>query len=493
MTTFNVLEKPIDERLALSDSEKIKYQEIKHQQLVAGLSELLQQLPPNDLAVFGGEKVRSQPYPEWPVSDARDVAAVTEVVQSNQWGGAPYPGPKTAAFAEQFARMQSGGAWGKAHAVLLMNGSLTMEVALKAAEIGWGDEVIVPAYTFQATASAPIAAGAIPVIVDVDPETYCISPAAIEAAITPKTRAIIPVHLGAQMADMDTIMAIARRHNLVVIEDCAHAHGAQWNGQGAGTIGDFGSFSLQSSKLLTVGEGGILLCREQHMAARATSLIDCGRWPKDKETTPADEDAAAQLLHTLMQFGGEQESGVLGMNYRMTELQAALGTVALKRFGAQQRDRAEMVTYLESRLSEVPGIRRLKQQSQHTQRSVYRYIFALEPDTFGAAHEEVCLALHAEGIACSKGYQAMHRDSLFQPRKSRLPVPSEFGEYFNFEQMSLPEAERACGREAVWLNECVFRAGQQGIDDVITALKKVQRSAPILCAAKQAFMGMVQS
>ena len=150
------------------------------------------------LALLGGPKTRADAYPAWPVHDDRDVEAVTRVVRSGRWGGFPFPGPETAALAEDFTRFQGGG-----HAVPMANGTITMEVALRAAGIGWGDEVIVPAYTFQATAAAPMAAGAVPVIVDVLPDTYCIDPAAVEAAITPRTRAIIPVHLGASMADMD--------------------------------------------------------------------------------------------------------------------------------------------------------------------------------------------------------------------------------------------------------------------------------------------------
>ncbi|HXV45034.1 MAG TPA: aminotransferase class I/II-fold pyridoxal phosphate-dependent enzyme, partial [Anaerolineae bacterium] len=248
------------------------------------------------LAIHGGEPVRTEPYPAWPVHDERDVEAVTAVIKSGRWGGYPYPGPQTAEFARRFAQLQGGG-----HAVAMANGTVTMEVALRAANIGWGDEVIVPAYTFQATAAAPMAAGAIPVIVDIDPETYCIDPKAIEAAITPHTKAVIVVHLGAQMADMDAVMAIAGRHNLIVIEDCAHAHGARWRGRGAGTIGHFGSFSLQSSKILTAGEGGVLLCRTPELATRVASIIDCGR--------PHDE---AEQMFTM------------GANFRMTEIQAAL-------------------------------------------------------------------------------------------------------------------------------------------------------------------------
>ena len=246
----------------------------------------------------------------WPVWDERDVEAVVEVVKSGRWGGYPYPGPKTAELAKKFAELQGG-----RYAVPMINGTVTMEVALRAAGIGWGDEVIVPAYTFQATASAPMGAGAIPVLVDVDPNTYCLSAEAAAKAITPKTKAIIPVHLGSNMADMDAIMALAEEHNLIVIEDCAHAHGAKWNGRGAGTIGHFGSFSLQSSKTLTSGEGGILLCKSAEHAALAASIIDCGR------------------PHALG-GGGEDENGLAlqGGNYRLSELQAAMALVGIERF-----------------------------------------------------------------------------------------------------------------------------------------------------------------
>lgn len=397
------------------------------------------------LALLGGEPVRKEPLPDWPVYDERDISAVTEVVKSGYWGGYPYPGPKTAEFVRRFAEMQGGG-----YAVAMMNGTVTMEVALRAAGIGWGDEVIVPAYTFMATAAAPIAAGAIPVIVDVSPDTYCIDPAAVEKAITPRTRAIIPVHLGAQMADMDAIMAIAEKHHLIVIEDCAHAHGAKWRDQGAGTIGHFGSFSLQSSKILTTGEGGVLLCRTEELAAKAASIIDCGR-PHDPEGR----------IYTM------------GSNYRMTEFQAALGIVALERFPEQLRQRDEMANYLEESLSEVPGVRLLKRDLRHTRRSFYRYVFAIDPGVFGADHDVVCAALAAEGISCWVGYEAMHRYDLFQPQRSKLAVPNAFPEYFQFEKMSFPVAERACEHEAVWLDESVFRAGKQAIDDTVNALRKL--------------------
>jgi dTDP-4-amino-4,6-dideoxygalactose transaminase len=356
----------------------------------------------------------------------------------------------------------------------MANGTITMEVALRAADIGWGDEVIVPAYTFQATAAAPMAAGAIPVIADVDPETYCIDPTQVEAAITPRTKAVIPVHLGAQMADMDAIMEIAERHDLTVVEDSAHAHGAKWRGQGAGTIGHFGSFSLQSSKILTTGEGGVLLCRTAELAARAVSIIDCGR-----------PHAEAEPHHEVSSPDVAREMYTLGANYRLSELQAALGVVALERLPEQARERAEMADYLEESLSEIPGVRLLRRDPRHTARSFYRYVFALQPEIFGAEHDVVCAALMAEGVPCWEGYEAMHHYTLFQPDLSRLPVPSAFPERFAFDQIDLPEAERACQHEAVWLDECIFRAGRQGIDDAVAALHKIQAHAGELAELKQ--------
>ena len=417
----------------------------------------------SELAILGGPKTRTEAYPQWPVWDQRDIDAVTEVIKSGRWGGYPYPGPKTAELAKKFSELQGGG-----YAVPMINGTVTMEVALRAAGIGWGDEVIVPAYTFQATASAPMAAGAIPVIVDIDPDTYCLSVEATAKAITSKTKAIIPVHLGSNMADMDAIMQLAEKHNLIVIEDCAHVHGAKWNGKGAGTIGHFGSFSLQSSKTLTSGEGGILLCKSAEHAALAASIIDCGR------------------PHALG-GGGEDRNGLAtqGGNFRLSELQAALALVGIERFPAQAKQREEMAAYMDEALSEILGVRVLRRDPRHTTRSFYRYIFAINPQEFGVEHDVLCGALDAEGVACWTGYEAMHNYDLFQPQKSNLAVPSAFPEYFDFKNMNLPEATRACEHEAVWLDEAVFRAGPKGVDDAVKAIRKIRANAKELSAAAE--------
>ena len=403
-----------------------------------------------ELAISGGTPVRSSPYPAWPSGDDREIEAVTDVIRSGEWGGFPEPGRYGGRFEEAFAAYQ-----GAAHGILMSNGTITMEVALKALGIGWGDEVIIPALTFAATAYAPIAAGALPVIVDVSPDTWCIDPDLVEAAITPTTKAIMPVHLGHQMADMDRIMAIAAKHGLAVVEDCAHAHGQQWQGKGAGCIGDFGSFSHQSSKILTAGEGGSLLTSDDDLARRAHSLIDCGR-AKD-----ADE-----------------KEYTFGANYRLGELHAALLVVAMERFPAQQAQRADAGTLFEGLVAQVPGVRVMPVDARVTRWSFYNYILAIDPDAFaGRTNGIVCAALEAEGIPAEVQYPSMNRYELFQPSLSRLPVCVEFADRLDPQRMSFPVAEAAGQRESVYFMENVFRDGTKGIEDAVEAVAKVQRHA----------------
>jgi len=408
-----------------------------------------------ELALCGGAPVRPQGYPAWPVHDERDAQAVAEVVRSGRWGGFPEPGPLAASFAERFAAYQ-----GSRHGVVMANGTVTMEVALKALGIGWGDEVIVPALTFSATAYAPIAAGALPVFVDVTEATWTIDPDAVEAAVTPRTRAIMPVHLGHQMADMDRIMAIASAHDLAVVEDCAHAHGQRWNDVGAGCIGAFGSFSHQSSKILTAGEGGSLLTGDDRLARLAHSIIDCGR-PKDD----------AEREYTF------------GANYRLGELHAALLEVALDRFPAQQARRAELGALFQEQVAAVAGIRVMPPDPRITRWSFYRYLIAIDPDAFaGRTNAAVCDALEAEGVGAWTGYEPMSRYDLFQPALSRLPVTVEHAAQLDPSRMSFPVAEAAGLREAVYVDEHVFRSDEDGVAQAVEAIAKIQRHADELPA-----------
>lgn len=409
----------------------------------------------SELAIRGGTPVRTAPYPRWPEVDERDVEAVAGVVRDGQLGGWPEPGPRNAEFSARFAAYQGAG-----HGIVMVNGTVTMEVALKALGIGWGDEVIVPALTFAATAYAAIAAGALPVIVDVEPERWTIDPNAVEAAITPATRAIMPVHLGQQMADMDRLEQIAERHGLAIVEDCAHAPGQQWGGRGAGCIGAFGSFSHQSSKILTAGEGGTLLTSDEGLARRAHSIIDCGR-PKD--------DAGQEYT--------------FGANYRLGELNCALLCSQLDRFEEQRSQREAGARLFEQMAGGMAGVSINPIHPRITRWSFYRYLLRIDPEAFaGATCEAVADALVAEGIGAEVQYPPMSRYDLFQPRLSRLPVCVEHADRLDPAKMSFPVAEAAGEREAVYLQECVFRAGRQGVQDVVDALAKVQTHASELAA-----------
>jgi dTDP-4-amino-4,6-dideoxygalactose transaminase len=262
----------------------------------------------------------------------------------------------------------------------------------------------------------------------------------------------MPVHVGSLMADMDAIMDIARRHSLIVVEDCAHAHGARWRDRGAGSIGDFGSFSMQSSKLLTSGEGGLLLTNDDAYAEACHSLIDCGR-PKDPE----------------------RKHYRLGANLRLSELQAALLEVGLRRLPEQTAAREENAAYLEEALSEIPGVRPLRRDPRQTRRSVLQYIFAIDPGEFGVTNHQLCDALEAEGIPASAGYEVMNNYSLFRPTPANHPIAKLFPERFDFSTQQFPVAQRASEREAIWLDHTVLLGDRQGVDDAVAAVRKLRQ------------------
>ncbi len=339
------------------------------------------------LAIEGGAPACPRPFPTWPVFDESDVAAVAAVVRSGMWGSSGGDGA-VAEFERAF-----GAYHGSAHTMCLVNGTQALRVALLAAGVGEGDEVIVPPYTFIATAGAVLEAGAIPVFVDIDPATFNLDPGLIEAAITPRTRAIIPVHFGGLAVDMDRVMEIANRHDLMVIEDAAHSHGAEWRGRRLGTIGHFGCFSCQSSKNLNAGEGGIIMTQDDTLAARALSIINCGR----------------------VEGGAWYEHGRLGSNLRITEMQGALLLSQFRRLDAQTAHREENGLYLDSRLRAIPGIMPQTRLPGHTRCSYHLYMFRYSAEAFGKRpRADFLAALHAEGVPASPGYPIpLYRQPVF--------------------------------------------------------------------------------
>ncbi len=278
----------------------------------------------NHLAIHGGERVRAAPWPQWPIFDAEDEQLLLDVLHSGNWWRHSYGEGVELAEDEtdpksMVARFQRG--FARAHAckygVCAANGTVTMEIGLRAMGIKPGDEVIVPTYTYVATATAVLMVGAIPIFVDIDPDTYNMDPACLEAAITARTAAVIPVHFGGQPCDMDAINALARQHNLKVLEDAAHAHGSSYKGQKCGSLAEMGSFSFQLSKNMTAGEGGIITTNDLDYAETCEMLVWAGR----------------KKGHPWYQHF------VLASNARMTEFQGALLLGQLRRLPEQNARR----------------------------------------------------------------------------------------------------------------------------------------------------------
>lgn len=395
------------------------------------------------LAIRGGNAVRTSPFTAWPVFDDREAVGLQRVLESGNWGGYPCPNDYAREFGRRFAQAHTA-----SYGVTVTNGTVSLELALKAAGVGFGDEVIVPAYTWEGTAAAVLFTGGVPVFVDVDPDTYCLDAGLIEAAMTSKTRAIIPVHLGFRFADMDAIMELAQRHGLFVLEDCAHAHGGRWRDKGAGSIGHAGSFSFQTSKLMTAGEGGIVITSDIDLADQVIRLSNCGRPPR-RETK------------------GES---VLGHNYRMTEFQAVILLAQLERLEEQTALREIRTRRLEEGLRSIQGISLLPRDTRITRQASYHYVFKFHSEHFGGVHRDAFVAaLKAEGVPCDgRFYEAVYQSSLFQFAAERYPAWAQSRREFN-----CPVAQRAGYEESVWLPHEIFLGSEKDVDDVVEAVAKI--------------------
>jgi dTDP-4-amino-4,6-dideoxygalactose transaminase len=396
------------------------------------------------LAIRGGKPVRSRPFTRWPIYDQREAEGLQAVLESGNWGGYPCPNDRAREFAHTFAEYH-----GARYGVAVANGTVSLELALKAVGIGFGDEVIVPAYTWEGTAAAVLFTGAVPVFVDVDPNTYCLNAAFIEAEMTERTRAIIPVHLGFRFADMDAIMDLASRRGLFVLEDCAHAHGGRWRDTGAGAIGHAGSFSFQTSKLMTAGEGGIVVTSNIDLADQVIRLANCGRPPR-RETR------------------GEP---TLGHNYRMTEFQAAILLAQLDRLDQQTKLRELNTRRLEEGLKKIEGISLLPRDPRITRQASYHYVFKFHPEEFAGVHRNAFVAaLNTEGIPCDgRFYEAVYQSSLFDFAEEKYPSWAQAKRDY-----SCPVAERAGYQESVWLPHYIFLGDEKDVDDVLTAIEKIK-------------------
>jgi dTDP-4-amino-4,6-dideoxygalactose transaminase len=419
----------------------------------------------SELAILGGSAVRCRPFQPWPQYLPADAERVQEVVRSRHWGGYPVPSRYAGEFAERFAEMH-----GARYGLCVANGTIALVAALQAAGIGFGDEVIVPAYTWDGTATAVLFVGGVPVFADVDPDTYCLSVEVVRQAITPRTRAILPVHLAMRFADMLGLMKLAGEFGLKVIEDCAHAHGGQLCGKGSGSMGDLGCFSFQESKLMTCGEGGIVITSNLEYFERLQSIVNCGR---------------ASLTD-------QYKSRVLGSNYRITELQAALLMGQLEMLPELAAKRARSAKRLGEALGNIKGIRTLPAQSAITRDTIYCYVFQYRPEASLVSRDLFTAALDAEGIPCDgRFYEAVYRSDLFYATPENAPQlsigrdqPVDYG------RVRCPVTELAAYEEAVWLPQFLLIGEDEDVDDVAKAVSKVMRNIEELAGADPALAGL---
>lgn len=405
------------------------------------------------LALLGGAPVRTESYPSWPAYDEEEEQRLLEVLRSRAWGGYH---PSLRELEEGFAGYHC-----VPHAVACSNGTIAIEVALRALGIGPGDEVIVPPYTFVASASAILLCHATPVFADIDPVTCTLSPEAAEAAITPRTRAIVVVHFGGHPADMHQFGRIARKHGLALLEDAAHAHGARFDGIPVGGWGDAATFSFQSFKLMTAGEGGIILTRSAEIADRCWAYCNQGR----------------------RRDGGWFDHYTLGTNYRLTGFQAATLCAQLRRLPAQTTLRAANVARLREGLREFPGLELAPADPRVDRHPYYLLTFRYHPEGFGGVPRDLAIrALQAEGIPFKPAYpHPLYRNPMFSREVREAARCGDWRWPQPYEELQLAESERVC-RDGVWLSHNVFLGDGRDVDDIIEALRKLQTCSSALLA-----------
>lgn len=403
-------------------------------------------------ALLGGTPVRKQAFPSWPMVLESDLKPWLETLRARAWcrigkGGA-------ARFEAAYAELL-----GAPLCLATMNGTNALFTALNALKIGPGDEVIVPPYTFAATVNVVLLQHALPIFVDSDRETFQIDAGKIPDALTSNTRCLLPVHLGGIPADMDAIMAIAKKRSLPVVEDACQAHLAEWRGRRVGSVGTIGCFSFQESKNLSSGEGGALVTADSELFELCYSFHTNGRAWKRRST-----------------FGYPHQ----GTNARMTEFQATLLLRGLTRLEAQAGTREQNADYLTQLLSEVRGIRPARMYPGATRNAYHLYMFRYEPGAFrGLSRAQFLRALQAEGVPCSGGYSPLNKEPFLEETLNsrayrRIYTAKRLKEWF--ERNRCPENDRLC-REAVWLFQSMFLGTRKDMEDIAEAVAKIQKHA----------------
>lgn len=401
------------------------------------------------LAINGGSPAKTTATPVWPIYDDNERQALMDVLESRIWWRTP--GTQTKAFEQEFAAFQQA-----EYGIAVTNGTAALEVALAALGVGPGDEVIVPNFTFIATASAVLTVGAMPVMVDCTADTYCIDVHQAEAAVTIRTKAIIAVHLGGHPADMDALLELCSRKGLLLVEDSSHAHGSEWKGRRVGAISDIGTFSFQASKLLTAGEGGVIITNNPDLERKARSLHDCGRLP-------------GEWFYSHFNNGS---------NYRLSEWQGAVLRCQLSRADEQLKIRSENADFLDDLLSKIEGITPQRKDPRCTLNGHYAYIFHVDSKAFsGSPVSRFIQALNAEGVPTQASYPPVNECGVFQSEEFRKRLSGQQAQQdYSFLKSSFPNTLRGAW-ETVWLPQPVLLGSEEDMRMIVAAVKKIQEQA----------------
>ena len=393
----------------------------------------------SDIAIFGGEPLRAKPFPEWPRSTDIILDKISSTLQNDTWG---VGSNVINEFNSRFAELQN-----SKYSISVHSGTSALWVALKAAGVKAGDEVIIPAYTFIATATAVILANAVPVFADIDLNSGNIDPAKVGLLITKRTKAIIPVHIAGNPADMRALTNISEEHEIPIIEDAAQAHGAEYNGTKVGAIGLGGIFSFQTSKNMTAGEGGAIVTNDPEFFDACFSYHNCGR----------------------VRNGKWYEHHRLGSNLRMSALNAAVLIPQLDTLATDMVIRDRNREMLDASLSEIPGINPMA-SIDGSRSANHLYMCRYDASEFnGISRETFFKVMQAEGIYTYKGYSPLYQEPLF------ITDPDEYPwlKGRDYQDLELPNTERFANQEAVWLKQTYLLGNHDDTMDITRTFEKV--------------------
>ncbi len=412
------------------------------------------------LAIRGGIPVYSGTWPVWPEAGEPEKAALSGIIDSNRWS---YNGPAEHDFKQKWSEYTKA-----EHSLLVANGTVSLQLILEGLGIGFGDEVIIPGLTWQADAAVIADINAVPVMVDIDEESWCMDPSEMEKAISPRTKAVMPVHLYGTICDIEKIVEIADKHNLLVVEDCAHQHGSRLKGKHIGTFGNAGSFSLQNSKVLTCGEGGLIITGDEALAVKLDALRNCGRRPEEM-LEEAGDFSKYSVEGNLIQSG----------NYRITEFQAAILSAQFERLPAQLERRDKNAQNLNAQLSRIAGITPMPRREGTDVQSYFNYAFRYNKSFFANIDVQVFRnALSAElGLEFEGCYEPLNICSLYKPlTKNRYNINEKHFNMLDPLRFDLPVCKRIFEEESVTIHHSFLLSSNENCERLIEAVLKIKEN-----------------